>query len=180
MFINIITPCSRPKNIQTIFESICIPLENYHWYVVFDLDYIPKTLPVHPNITYISHRNDKSKAGNSQRNIALEIITDDYVYFLDDDTIMHPELWDRVNSFTSDIIIFNQCHKNETLRLYGGFIEPGAVDTGNLIVHRNTIGPIRWDVNEYNGDGFFFKEVSKNTKKKKYIPIILSYYNKLK
>ena len=62
MFINIVTPCSRPKNIQTIFESICIPLENYHWYVVFDLDYIPKTLPIHPNITYISHRDDRSKA----------------------------------------------------------------------------------------------------------------------
>lgn len=180
MFINIVTPCSRPNNIKKVYESINIPSENYHWYVIMDMDYVPNGLPENYNITYIPYRDTKSLAGNSQRNLALELITDDYVYFLDDDTIMHSEFWDTVKNFNNDIIVFNQAFKDGSLRLFGGHIGPSVVDTGNILTRRGTIGNIKWDVAEYNADGQFFMDVSKKTKSKKYIPKIISYYNKLK
>jgi len=180
MFINIITPCSRPDNIKKIFKSICIPLQNYHWYIVMDMDFIPANLPVSSNITYIPYRDVNSLAGNSQRNFALELISDDYVYFLDDDTIMHSDFWNTLNGCQSDIIVFNQAFKDGSLRLFGGHVGPNVVDTGNVLMRRDIIGNIRWDVKNYNADGYFLMDVNKMTKSKKYIPKILSYYNKLK
>lgn len=180
MFINIVTPCSRPNNIEKIYESICIPLENYHWYIVLDMDFIPKGLPTNDNITYVPYRDANSLAGNSQRNLALELISGDYVYFLDDDTIMHSDFWNTVSGYSYDVIVFNQAFKDGSLRLFGGHIGPKVVDTGNVLIRRDTIGDIRWDVKEYNADGYFLRDVSKMTKSKKYIPKIISYYNKLK
>ena len=36
MFLNIITPCSRPENLRIISESINIQKENYRWIFVYD------------------------------------------------------------------------------------------------------------------------------------------------
>ena len=46
MFLNIITPCSRPHLLHRIAESINIPKENYRWIVVFDAETIPDSIPV--------------------------------------------------------------------------------------------------------------------------------------
>jgi NDP-sugar pyrophosphorylase family protein len=45
MFINIITPCSRPQNLETISKSINISRDNYRWIVVFDALEVPENIP---------------------------------------------------------------------------------------------------------------------------------------
>ena len=68
MFLNIITPCSRPKNLYLIAESINIPKENYRWIVVFDADEIPDEIPdiCEPYTVKVIG----SISGNAQRNLA--------------------------------------------------------------------------------------------------------------
>ena len=45
MFLNIITPCSRPEFLDAVSKSINIPKENYRWIVVFDSETIPENIP---------------------------------------------------------------------------------------------------------------------------------------
>ena len=42
MFLNIITPCTRPNNLHAIAKTINIPRDSYRWIVVFDAYDIPK------------------------------------------------------------------------------------------------------------------------------------------
>ncbi len=48
--------------------------------------------------------------GNTQRNYALSLVEDDnYIYFLDDDNIIHPNFWEIVEELETDTIhTFNQ------------------------------------------------------------------------
>ena len=44
----------------------------------------------------IFFHDDKSVVGHAQRNTAIERISGGHVYFLDDDTIMHPDFWNEL------------------------------------------------------------------------------------
>ena len=90
MFLNIITPCSRPHNLQKIYESINIPKENYRWIIVFDAKDIPDNIP---NCEPYAIKVENSIVGNGQRNYALNLIKTGWIYFNDDDTTIHPKLW---------------------------------------------------------------------------------------
>ena len=85
MFINIITPCSRPENLKVISESINIPKQNYRWIVVFDgFTYEEEDIP--NNCEAYSIKDSNSIYGNAQRNFGIDLVTEGYLYFNDDDT----------------------------------------------------------------------------------------------
>ena len=176
MYLNIITPCSRPQNLKVISESINIPKENYRWIVVFDGLEI-KEIP--NNCEAYSIKDNNSIYGNAQRNYALDLITDGYVYFNDDDTIIHPELWDEIKDKENDFISFKQSNKDGSLRLEGNEIIPNFIDSHNFIASSKCINT-RWVLNRYDADAFFAMECYKNAKESLYIPKILSVYNFLK
>ena len=96
MILNIITPCSRPENLHLISKSINIPKENYRWIVVFDFDELPDKELIPNNCEVYLHRDSDSTAGHAQRNYAIDLIEDGYVYSNDDDTLLHPELWENI------------------------------------------------------------------------------------
>ena len=98
MFLNIITPCSRPENLNVISESINIPNENYRWIVVFDLENIPKNIP--GNAEAYCHKNINSAFGNSHRNFGIGLVENGYVYFNDDDTILDKNLWGSIKDLS--------------------------------------------------------------------------------
>ena len=176
MYLNIITPCSRPKNLKLISESINIPKENYRWIVVFDGLEIPE---IPNNCEAYSIKDNNSIYGNAQRNYALDLITDGYVYFNDDDTIIHPELWDKIKDKENDFISFKQSNKDGSLRLEGNEIIPNFIDSHNFVVSVKCINT-RWVLDRYDADAFFAMECYKNAKESLYIPKILSVYNFLK
>jgi hypothetical protein len=180
MFLNIITPCSRPENLLKISESINIPTEKYRWIIVFDLDELPDEKLIPKNCEYYLHRNNLSIVGHSQRNFALEIITDGYVYFNDDDTLIHPNLWESINNLSEDFISFKQLHKNGTLRLMGDVIEVGHIDSHNFMVKREVINNTRFNVTKYDADGYFAKECFMKSNSKKWLDLELSIYNQLR
>lgn len=180
MFLNIITPCSRPENLLKISESINIPKENYRWILVFDSESLPTIELIPENCEYYCHKDLNSISGNSQRNFALNLIKDGYVYFNDDDTTFHPNLWENIKDLENDFISFTQINKDGRLRLLGNRIEVGFIDSHNFIVAKELINDTFFITDRYDADGYFAKECWGKSKNHLFINKPLSVYNKLR
>lgn len=180
MFINIITPCSRPSNLKLIEDSINIPKENYRWIIVFDSESVPNDIYVPKYCEICSIKDHNSTVGNSQRNYGMDLVKDGYVYFLDDDTTIHPELWENIKDLNDDFIHYGQSFINGTVRLNGNNVSLYNIDTNCFVVKYDICKNIRWIIGKYTADGIFAEECYKNSKTKKFINKILSYYNTLR
>jgi hypothetical protein len=178
MFLNIITPCSRPENLHLISKSINIPKENYRWIVVFDFDVLPEASLIPDNCEVFLHRNPYSIAGHSQRNFALDLISSGYIYSNDDDTILHKDLWENIKDLNDDFITFFQEDKSGKIRLTGQ-VGVGKIDSHNFIVNRDVVGETRFIVHKYDADGYFATECYNKAKTKILIEKVLSTYNLL-
>ena len=180
IFLNIITPCSRPQNLIEISKSINLPEENYRWIVVFDLEELPNKELIPDNCETYCHKNSESISGNAQRNYALDMIENGYVYFNDDDTVIHPELWDNINYLTEDFISFRQLDKSGFTKMGGNDIRVGGIDTHQFITHKEIIGDTRWIHNLHEADGHFAVECYKKSNTKIWLDKYLSIYNLLR
>jgi len=178
MFLNIITPCTRPENLNKIEESINIPRENFRWIIVFDKNEIPD-VPI-PNIAEVyAHKVSGSVAGSQQRNFGLGLVENGHIYFNDDDTTIHKELWENIHDKTDhDFISFLQALKNNTIRSRG-YPTPYAIDTHNFIVSSELRKGIVWE-NSLICDGVFVKDCYKIAKNPLHIDKVLSIYNSLR
>jgi len=183
MFINIVTPCSRPENLLKIAESINIPKENYKWIIVFDAEFLPQLpnfLVSVVNVEIHAHQNPNSVVGHAQRNFALDLIKEGYVYFNDDDTLLHPELLENIKELSAEFISFDQAFPDGRLRLKCGRTEVGYIDSHNYIIVRNAIGDTKFFIEHYTADGMFADSCAKKTNNKIFINKILSIYNQLR
>ena len=179
MFLNIITPCSRPQNLDVISNSINIPKDKYRWIVVFDLPEVPENIPDNCEVYAIKDVN--STSGNAQRNFALGLVTDGHIYFNDDDTIMQSNLWDEIkNENTQDFISFKQANKDGSIRLEGVNISVGYIDSHNFVVSTKCVDNTKWVLNRYDADGVFARECYEKAKTILYIDKVLSVYNTLR
>ena len=178
MFLNIITPCSRPKNLNAISNSINIPRENYRWIVVFDALELPNDIP--ENCEAYAIKDPNSTSGNAQRNLAIDLVTQGHIYFNDDDTIIQPNLWEEIKDLTNDFISFQQVNNDGSLRLEGKIISVGYIDSHNFITSVECTGNTRWVLNRYDADGVFAKDCHDKAKNPIYLPKILSVYNSLR
>jgi hypothetical protein len=179
-FINIITPCSRPENLHKISKSINIPNNNYRWIVVFDMDTLPEKSLIPENCEVHLFRDQNSKAGHAQRNYAISLIEKGYVYSNDDDTLLHPNLWEEIKYLNNDFISFSQINKNGSLRLIGDKIEVNHIDSHNFIVSKDIISDSKYIIDDYAADGYFAEECYKKSKNKIFINKVLSVYNQLR
>jgi len=178
-FINIVTPCSRPENLGAIAGSINIPESSYRWIVVFDADEIP-SIDLPSNAEVYAHRNTESCSGNAQRNFANKMIRGGYVLYLDDDTILHPKLWESVKECTEDLVGWKQCNKDNSHRLSVGEWQVGFIDSGSFMVDQNTMGDSDWALDRYDADGYFAREMRLKSETVKEIYDYLSIYNYLR
>jgi hypothetical protein len=180
MYLNIITPCSRPENLHQISKSINIPKEDYRWIVVFDSLTLPDKSYIPDNCEYYLHKDPNSKVGNAQRNFALDLVKTGHIYFNDDDTILHPELWDNIKDCDEDFISFKQSLISGEIRLTGKTIKVQHIDSHNFLLSNNLVGDTRWKLDVYEADGFFATECYEKVTRKKYIDKVLSIYNRLR
>ena len=107
MKLTIITSCSKPENLSKLFESI--RFEHVEkWIIVYSKpNYIRKYKSYH-NIVECECF-DEGVLGFPQKNFGLKFVNSGSVYFLDDDTIMHPDLWNNINKISEDnIYLFDQ------------------------------------------------------------------------
>jgi hypothetical protein len=179
MFLNIITPCSRPENLHQISKSINIDKPNYRWIVVCDMDEMPAKDLIPLNCEIYLHKNPISVFGNAQRNYALDLVEKGHVYFNDDDTTIHVDLWDNIKDQIEGFISFTQSNKDNTIRLNGDVIKIHSVDSHNFVVDINVVELTRFDIELYDADGHFAVECYNKPCSKIFIPKVLSIYNSL-
>lgn len=179
MFLNIITPCSRPENLHTISKSINIPKDSYRWIVVFDGYELPNKDLIPNNCEIYKYRDLDSCVGHQQRNFALRLIKYGHVYSNDDDTVIHPELWENIKDLENDFITFNQVSKEGAPRLINMPIMIGGVDSHNFIFSKEIQNELYF-VNDYCADGIFATEIYKNSVNPIHLNKVLSVYNCLR
>jgi len=189
MGIVIITPSYRPKNLQKIvktidFDYVCL------WVIVYDQTKIkknPQQFKEHPQIVELIHTSP-GISGNPQRNFGLDFVEfnllteQTYIYFLDDDNIVHPNLFKRLSTLkVNKIYSFNQLGpQNGTKCLKGTTLQNRCIDTAMVLFDSKLCQGERWQIEKYDADGIFIENIYKKNKEKHiYIDEDLSYYNKL-
>ena len=196
MKINIVTPCTRPDNLRLLFQSITkIPsTDDVTWYIVYDgrkivsedyFDFTKLEIPSHLKIIILTFSSSRSIGGNDQRNCALRHITSGWVYFLDDDTLLHPKLFPSVKKQLeiedkSGFIFSQLFKKNRVRRVSIGKIKEGYIDTGQYLLNYSIIGYRHWQTALLGADGAFIREILELHKDKiKILDCVLSYYNSI-
>ena len=182
--LTIITPCSRPENLHIVKDSIFKQKWkfNFKWVIVHDSEYIEIELFPELNIYQFNHYDSNSVVGHAQRNFALNLIAKGLVYFLDDDTILHPNFSKAIFEINTnvDFIHFPQSYKNETIRISGAEVEVDKIDTGSFLFDIELAKDVSFDVFKYNADGYFAKDIYAKANNTVYINYPLSYYNYLR
>ena len=177
--LNIITPCSRPENLHIISKSINIPKDNYRWIVIYDGISLPSADLIPENCEIDFYYDADSCFGHYQRNYGMDLIKEGHIYFNDDDTTIHTDLWDNIKDLENDFITFNQNDKNGGLRLENRGVAVGQIDSHNFIFDSKISEGIRF-LNRYEADGIFAEQVFYNSKSHINISKVLSIYNSLR
>jgi len=199
--LSIVTPCSRPDNLSAVAKSIKnhsngLPFD-VDWYIMFDGSVVEAEIyeltveSLQPYKAYINIitdliANKKSIVGNAQRNHALDQITEGFVYFLDDDNLLHHNCLPMVNKVFKDhkydkSIICSQLDSEDQRRNIGAkFTKPGSIDSAQYVVSNYQIGPRRWSLHNYAADGLFIQDIFKqHGQKVVFIDKINCFYNAL-
>ena len=201
--IAIVTPCTRVGNLPEIYESIRRLSDPFIWVISMDkrvvsddVTWEPDAAPDWPSkIVQLRSFNSDSRFGNSQRNLAVRHLKDeleyrDMIYYLDDDTLLHPNFqellsWRRQNSHAK-VVAFSQEMRAEfgyVRRLDIKSIEQFSVnniDTGCAIFHIDVAYAHPWRLYEYEADGYFYEEIREHHPMDiAIIPGCYSYYNEL-
>ena len=203
--INVITPCSRPKNLRRMVDSIFKDCSFFHinWFVGVDTSkvkdfFVEADIPniLYPNygFFYDFKEDVNSVVGNAQRNVCLDRILNNKVFngwcmFIDDDNSVHPNFYwtffnDLINNPFHRVFIYSQDRKSDLMII----LNPKHVgvgykltDSSQFIVHSDVIGNIRWKVDDYNADGLFIQEIyNKNSVLSFLSDFIVSNRNSLK
>ena len=132
---------------------------NYvEWIIVYDTTDGQPTLKTNTGIPYFCAGGI---SGNPQRNYGVSKATGDYIYFLDDDNILHPNMLSTVTPFLTgdNIVVFNQVTFHGALRLKARNTIQGIehVDTAQFIFPKKYFIP--WVENNYCADGIFFTQL---------------------
>ena len=181
--LTLITPSYRFNNLLEIKKSINFEYIE-EWIIVYDGSKINENPNLFENQEnnkikeYIYNCENEGISGNPQRNYALSKITnsDSLVYYLDDDNIIHPNLYRLLNIVNNNkIYTFNQHN-----RIKGNNINFCFIDTAMFIVPYNLCKNVKWILNEYGADGYYIKECYDTNKNiHVYIDNDLCYYNKI-
>jgi SAM-dependent methyltransferase len=188
--ITIITPSCRPDNLIKTRESLNFNFIK-EWIIVYDSSKVIKNTKLflddvnNDKISEYFH-NSRGISGNPQRNFALKNIKnkDTYIYYLDDDNIIHPNFYKLLTIIGEEkLCTFNQKNmKSNNLDniLFGNNIEIDKIDTSMFLFFLKFNKLTQWDINRYNADGYYIKEIYESNKKNWiYINNELSYYNYL-
>jgi glycosyltransferase involved in cell wall biosynthesis len=187
----LITPSIRPNNLIKIRDSIKFEYIN-KWIIVYDGSKIAENPKLFAN-DYFSDKIEEhvykgdGGSGNPQRNYALDLIKDmdTYLYYLDDDNVIHPHLYTLLSTlednrmYTFDqqrpdnIFPYKTLLKGDNVALYN-------IDTAMMLIDYNLCRNIRWDAYKYNADGLYITECyEKNKNNWIYINKTMAFYNPL-
>lgn len=209
----IITPCSRPQNLGLVLDSIRFQ-HVVRWIIVHDVtsrpfDVSALTIPWHPKIAHLTEAG--GAFGNPQRNRALDDLFKSrarvyapgiFVYFLDDDNVIHPRFWrilqqaragymysfdsvqpDAARAAQEFAHVLRGQDQDSTLptnvcHLKGNRLEVGQIDTAQVLMDWSLIGALRWECDRYDADGIFLSALyARHAAVHRYVPEGACYYN---
>lgn len=178
--LTLLTPCSRPENLERIKQTIQFHLID-KWYVIYDTRHFPfQKRFSHPQIVEMECQ-DEGTVGHQIRNMGMNLIHDGMLYFLDDDNVLHPFFWNVIaNIQPGKIYTFDLLYQDGTI-LTGDKPKVKCIDTAQYIFDMQLVGNLRFDASLYTGDGVFIETmVDMHKDKWEYIPNVACYYNRLK
>ena len=189
MKVVIITPSYRSDNLKKhLLPSIDF---NYieKWIIVHDSDKVKEKVFDRAEIVEFFNNDLAGDSGNPQRNRGLEAVAELYpegsvfVYFLDDDNIIHPNFYVVLQNIEAGkMYTFDQVgHPINRERLKGGCPEPCNIDTAMFLGDFDLFRDVRWIVGGGAfADGYYIREcIQKNADKWHYVNMIACYYNKI-
>ena len=130
----------------------------------------------HPQIVEVEH-DVVGSAGHPQRSYGMTLVDEGFIYFLDDDNIIHPNFWSIVDRLNSKYFYtFDQQRGDYILR--GHTMKVGRIDTAMFIVHKQHIKDITWITSRYDADGVFISDIAhQNYGAHIYLNKVGCYYN---
>tara|TARA_Y100000817_G_scaffold314286_1_gene312639 strand:- start:684 stop:1277 length:594 start_codon:yes stop_codon:yes gene_type:complete len=191
MKVVIITPSYRSDNLKKhLLPSIDF---NYieKWIIVHDSDKVKeKAFGENGGRILEFFNNDLAgDSGNPQRNRGLEAVAELYpegsvfVYFLDDDNIIHPNFYVVLQHIEAGrVYTFDQVgHPCNKEIFYGDCPEPCNIDTAMFLVDFDVCRDIRWTIGggAFADGRYIYDCVIKNRPKWVYMKMIACYYNKI-
>ena len=171
MAFHVLTACSRPENLRYVAPSLSRAISradglvDLHWHLRFDLERI-----------YVG--------GQAVKNKLLDEITDGWVWILDDDTLVHEELFYRGalvvdrNPDAQAVVVSQRRADGGILLARRENLRVGQIDVGQAILHRSLIGDERIPLS-YDGDGLFLEKVLAPPTVVCFIDDVLSLHNAL-
>ncbi len=185
--ITIITPSYRTTNLRRLKDSIQFDYVD-QWIIVYDGSKIKEN----PNMFHEEKIEEyvyegEGRSGNPQRNFALTKIKneDTYLYYLDDDNLIHPNLYNLLNQIQGvQLFTFNQYNTHNPMSPYrnntmlGNDVRVGGIDTAMFLCHYSLIKGITWVYDKHEADGIYISECyQKNRDKHIYVNAICCNYN---
>jgi glycosyltransferase involved in cell wall biosynthesis/tetratricopeptide (TPR) repeat protein len=168
----------------------------FRWIIVFDSSKVEAAASKDvarwrcDKILTMEFSSASSVFGNGQRNHALAHIAgrasefeDSYIYFLDDDNVVHPELWNlELDEACDRLYSFDQywgLPGKEILK--GDCPKINEIDTAQVLIGARAYlrEPILWLEHAHEADGMFIEQMFANHPHS-YIPRIASLYNPLR
>lgn len=197
--LNIITRCTRPNFLKKVKESIFqTDLFDIKWWVVFDTRII-KDIDAEflselqlSGGTALFFNGIEGDYGHTLLSKTLDMIDNGFVYFLDDDNIIHEEFYNKIYSEIKENpdklgFIFSQkvTGKDFTgldIRLASPEnCKVSKIDMAQFFLHRDLISDFKFKENDYKADGYFIENIyNSNVDKFHFIEEVLCYYNYLK
>lgn len=173
---NIITPCSRPHNLMTMYEYFTKTIFPFvahwpivfHWVIVYDATTVPEPSPLSvPEgekgwIIEDAYYDIHSIKGNAQRNHALRYLErPGWIYFWDDDTLCPYELFalPMLEPLDPAVLHTITCFTQEKTKTKAPLIERYKIDTGCIFLHTDLLGDDVWstpDRKDKLGNDFYF------------------------
>ena len=179
--IYIITPCSRPQNLEAIYQSLP-KASDIHWILCSDHN---NKLPTFNNSTNMVC-DDTGIVGTKARNYVLDNFNfgdEDHILFHDDDNVVHPDLYINIKPHLEEdfsILSWGQLNKDNSVRLLPtSHMYSGYVDTASFLIKWKHNKAIRHKTDRYDHDGIYAYECSQNGKVI-VLDSYLCYYNYLR
>lgn len=191
MKLHVVTRCTRPENLLAIRDSIGFNLNYVRWHIVFDTSIVEeldaKLLGELYSVGGIIHFKKGVKGEYlypQLNNIVRDFSEKDYVTFIDDDNICHPDYFKAIDELiTENPEAFAFCYNQE---LINGVrtASPSNTIVGGIDLAQYTVKVEAFEyaqfVGNYCGDGEFIQALhNPNPDKFVFIDKILCYYNYL-
>jgi hypothetical protein len=165
MKLHVLTAVTRPENLPRLAASLAVaaPPVEIIWHWRFD-----------PELGNVG--------GQALKNAMLDEIEDGWCWILDDDTVAHPLLFERltevIDSETQAVVVNQERADGRYLVARPEDVRAGWIDAGQAILRRDLIGDHRLQPS-YIGDGLLLEEILPSCENVVYLNETLSYHNAL-